>query len=117
VANQMFLDGAKTTPKSGINALTEDNHEENMDINLLNANMTCWFCKKSGHVRDECREFLKMLDYFCKLLGVKPNLYKGKKGKTPPEDGGKEKPSNKGKKKKNKVQAITEPPLQELQGN
>jgi len=113
VANQMFLDGAKPNPKTGINALN-DTAVDDMDINLINSNVTCWFCKKSGHIRDECREFSKMLDYFCKLLGVKPTLYKGKKGKTPPEESGKEKPTTKTKKKKNKIQAISEP---EAQGN
>jgi|GEM_PF-2533290 len=114
LANQMFLNGQKTDgqnqgahSKGGINALMDGEEPtiDEMEVNLINANATCWFCKKTGHVRDDCREFLKMLEYFAKLFGVKPSQYKSAKGRNRKE---KDFKSGKSRKQKKKVQAIVE---------
>jgi len=115
VANQMFLNGSKTdgTPqgagRGGIHAFQEKMEvdelgNEEFEVNLMSASATCWFCKKTGHIRDDCREFRRLLEYFANLFGVKPNSYKPAKGKFKKDKEAK----NAKKKQKKKVQSIEE---------
>jgi len=117
LANQLFLNGRKSdgNSKGGVSAMSEfamedGTNAEEWDINLLNATATCWFCKKTGHLRDDCREFKKMLEYFAGLFGVPASQYKANRGKSKKEN--KEKKAN--RKSKKKVQTTTGP---EVTGN
>jgi len=76
-----------------------------MEVNLVNSSATCWFCRKTGHIRDDCREFARLLDYFAKLFGVNLGQWKATNAKGKPK---KDSKGGKGKNKKQtkKVQAI-----------
>jgi len=67
--------GTATTPNPVAHLGAEDYEEhDNGELNALGRNQ-CWYCRKTGHVRDDCKEFVKGREYFAKYFKMDLNKF------------------------------------------
>jgi len=68
--------GTNGTTTNPIAHLGQEDYEDNSygELNAIGRNQ-CWYCRKAGHLRDDCQEFIKGRAYFAKYFKMDLNKF------------------------------------------